>query len=346
MSEPTPRGNTPLHTALRWTLRLLLTGGVTWFVLSRVGVSVAEVEAGAAFLGTPRWGLLTLSSLLLLAGLLFSARLWGRMVRELGGEDPGFFPAARIVFSANLGRYLPGKVWQVAGFALLARRAAIPMAIGTAAALLIQGFLLLAAAVAGAPALATLLGGFGETTPAGTLLGPVGALLVLALLLTARPVLSHLLSFGFRITRVPRESAPTLRKGFGLRWLSLHLLIWMGHGLAFALFVAGLGLPVTSAAVVPAFAGAYLLGYLALFAPAGIGVREGFLIAFLRPELGAAAVSVALLARIWMTVVELVPAGALALWEVYRVPSTGGEDEPGVGVRSGRNSRERGGEGA
>ncbi len=38
-----------------------------------------------------------------------------------------------------------------------------------------------------------------------------------------------------------------------------------------------------------AYPAAYVLGYVAIFAPAGIGIREGFLIAFLDPILGAGA---------------------------------------------------------
>ncbi len=51
-----------------------------------------------------------------------------------------------------------------------------------------------------------------------------------------------------------------------------------------------------------------------LFAPAGIGVREGALIALLTPHLGAPAAGVlAIVARLWTTGVELVPAGAFWL---------------------------------
>jgi uncharacterized membrane protein YbhN (UPF0104 family) len=54
----------------------------------------------------------------------------------------------------------------------------------------------------------------------------------------------------------------------------------------------------------------YLLGYLALFAPAGLGVREGAMMTVLtyaglatRPE----AALVALTSRVWLTLLEVVP---------------------------------------
>ena len=100
-----------------------------------------------------------------------------------------------------------------------------------------------------------------------------------------------------------------------------YLLNWIAYGFAFVLFVRGLGFSVGWLELMSSFAAAYLLGYIAIFAPAGLGVREGFLVAFLEPELAGAAVGVAVLTRVWMTVVELLPAGGFAIWEVARTDS-------------------------
>jgi hypothetical protein len=66
---------------------------------------------------------------------------------------------------------------------------------------------------------------------------------------------------------------------------------------------------VQGAAIFPA---AYLLGYVAVFAPAGLGIREGFLILFLNPILGTGSGVVAVSARLWTTLMELLPALPLA----------------------------------
>jgi len=48
-----------------------------------------------------------------------------------------------------------------------------------------------------------------------------------------------------------------------------------------------------------------------VFAPAGLGVREGFLIALLTSTIGVgAATALAAASRLWTTVVEVVPAAA------------------------------------
>jgi hypothetical protein len=101
-------------------------------------------------------------------------------------------------------------------------------------------------------------------------------------------------------------------RGFGVRWLGLYALSWILQGGAFWILATGLGLAIPLLLGVSVFPAAYLLGYLAIFAPAGFGIREGFLIAFLNPILGAAGAVLAVVARLWTVLVELGPALVLA----------------------------------
>jgi hypothetical protein len=106
---------------------------------------------------------------------------------------------------------------------------------------------------------------------------------------------------------------PILSRGFGLRWTTLYVLNWSLYAVAFWLLFLGLEGWAPFLYVGPAFAAAYVGGYLALFAPAGLGVREGLLAAFLAPVLRPeAALAVAVAARIWATAVEVIPAALLA----------------------------------
>jgi hypothetical protein len=73
-------------------------------------------------------------------------------------------------------------------------------------------------------------------------------------------------------------------------------------------------LPGTFLETAPAFAAAYVAGYVMVFSPAGLGIREGVLTLFLAPVTGqGTAAAFSLLARLWTTAVELLPAGALWL---------------------------------
>ena len=58
----------------------------------------------------------------------------------------------------------------------------------------------------------------------------------------------------------------------------------------------------------PAFAVSYVAGYLAIFAPAGAGIREGFLMVLLQPVMATeAALVFAVITRLWTTTLELIP---------------------------------------
>ncbi len=325
----TGRGGGPgIPRWLRLALQVGLTVGLTLLLVDRLGVGIRDALALERALPAPRLLPLSLSIPLLLGAFYLAARLWGRMVGELGGPDPGGWASFRIVMVANLGRYIPGKLWPLAGLALLSRRKGIPASTGTTSGLLVQGFSLAGAAVLGLPALLRALPGWEAGGPGGLGGGSMGSspgaagLLAVALLLVLVGVASLPAVTGwgirllFRLAGRPSTDAPRPGISFGPRWLLWHLVVWAAYGLAFAVFLRGLGFDVPVLEAAPAFTAAYLLGYVALFAPAGIGIREGFLIAFLQPALGGSAAAVAVLARLWMTAVELLPAGILAAREI------------------------------
>lgn len=288
-------------------LQLLATGVVTWFILRVVGFNLEELRAFDLSALVVNWGLIGLSSALLLLAYLYSAALWGLMVGEIGAYEVGFVPSLRVFFTANLGRYLPGKLWQIAGLAYLAKGEGVPAPAATGAAILGQAFSLAGATLVGGG----ILLGNGRGPAFGGAWAAAG-LLVLLLVATIPGILKGLLGFWFRLAKrdVPKGFRPD--HAFGVRWMGLYAIGWTLQGLAFWVLVRGLGFDASLLQGVPAFPAAYVAGYLVLFAPAGVGVREGMLVVFLGPVLGAGAAVVALLARLWTTVMELVPALLLA----------------------------------
>ena len=83
---------------------------------------------------------------------------------------------------------------------------------------------------------------------------------------------------------------------------------WICLSFAFGLFV--MAVTPTSAdhlvALARAFIASYLIGYLALVAPGGLGVREGAITFLLTPMVGPGpAAGLALLSRLWITATEL-----------------------------------------
>jgi uncharacterized membrane protein YbhN (UPF0104 family) len=137
---------------------------------------------------------------------------------------------------------------------------------------------------------------------------------VVVLTVTIPAVFRPLLRFGMRW--VPGDAPAEVPIGAleGLRWLGLYTLNWAGYALAFWLLMRGLSLPGSPLVLGPAFAASWVLGYLVLFAPAGLGVRESAMVVLLSPSVGAGpAALAAIIARVWTTVVEVVPAGAFWL---------------------------------
>ena len=185
----------------------------------------------------------------------------------------------RVFFTANLGRYLPGKLWQIAGLAYLARGEGVPAGTATGAAILGQAFSLAGATLLGAGVLLEIGGGglgggwavvLLDPSPGGHLpRDPEG-----------------LLPFWFRLARqeVPAGFRPD--HAFGIRWMGLTR--WRGsfRGWPSGCWPGGWVSKLTLLEGVPAFPAAYVAGYLALFAPAGVGIREGVLVVLLGPVLG------------------------------------------------------------
>jgi hypothetical protein len=158
---------------------------------------------------------------------------WRRVVLSMGNQL-GFFPALRIWFLASLGKYVPGKVWSIAGAAVLAQRAGVDPSSAVAGALVLQALALGSGAVAVA---LTARDAFRTVAP-GVL--PIA----LAVLLAAVAGIASLASQPFldRISRFLPRSLPPLR-AVPAHMLALafaaNLLAWTGYGVALLFLARG-----------------------------------------------------------------------------------------------------------
>lgn len=310
----------PSSTTLAWTIRVLVTAAVTVAILRAVGVGLADVrdlQLDPSLVSPTRVGA---SVLLLLLGFGASALLWRGLVVALGGPRIGAWNAVGVTLVANLGRYLPGKVFQLLGLALLGRRLGIPAGVATGAAVLGQILHLVAAALVGGG----LVGATGWTAGSWQYL-PLLAGGAVILVVSWPGMAARLLAWVGRLGRSPGDGPPHGVPRTLLPWAVGYAGNWLLLGLAFQALASGLGIPLSYGMAVSAFAAAYLLGYVALFAPAGLGVREGFLVAFLSPAVGPGpAVVLATAQRIWMTGAEAL--GAAAAWPGLNASAAAGGD--------------------
>lgn len=251
---------------------------------------------------------LLLTSILALSGVL----LWGvwvwRVVLRSFGSEVAMRPLARIWFLANLGRYIPGVIWQFVSLAHLGAAAGLPPLVAVTSLLVQMGILLLAAAILGVYLLPPSLAGDLEpllwaarwTGPAALVLvhpGVIRGALAVVARLTRRPVI------GWNGTWAD-----------GLLLLLLSCVSWILYGGAFYLFLRSLvDLPSTALPAVTAMnALAFIVGYVVFFAPGGLGFKEGalaVLLAGLMPR--PVAFSLAIAARLWTIAAEVLPASFL-----------------------------------
>lgn len=281
--------------ALKVVLLLAVLGACAWYL-------VHHWEEGRAALAgtTPRWGPLAGSAAAVLAAYAVLIGVW-RAILAGAGERLAFWPAARIWTVSNLGKYVPGKVWQMSAMALMARDRGVS---GVAAA----GSALLSTLV-------TLVTGLAVTVLTGTRALPAAATLVAAVVMVAGlAALPFVLPLGERMARrlTGRELVfPRL----GLRALAIAVvgssLGWVLLGLGFHLLGRGLGvldLPVTTS--IAAFTGSYLVGFVTLFSPGGVGTREGTMQTMLEGAGVATGEALVLVvaSRLWLTVLEILPA--------------------------------------
>ena len=226
------------------------------------------------------WFALAGAFLLGMAGTAAGAAIWLFILRDLGVRTQRRW--AGLFFQAQLGKYIPGSVWQYAGRAAVARSNGLPVR-PVAISLPIE---FVAAAVAGGATGAFLLGWWGAAVVAAA---------AIVLLVIQRPA---------RVRALP---LPTT-----IRATLLYLPVWLLLGGSFWLCAHGLlGVPAQDLAFyIGAFAVAWLAGLLAVYAPGGLGVREAVLVALLSGRIGAAdALVVAAASRLILIAVDLALAG-------------------------------------
>jgi hypothetical protein len=267
------------------------------------------------------WVYVLASGVLVLATYLVLIEAWRTTLRVWSARLP-FASAARIWFVSNLGKYVPGKVWQIAAMGTMAQREGVApvAAIGSSLIVnlvnIIAGFAVIA--LTAGDQIAAAIGVDSADGAARSTRTAVVAMAALGIvgLLAAPVVVPRLVALAARATgrslTMPHVPPRTVWVAAATTATS-----WVLYGIAFALFARGVSPSATgnASSYIAVYTGSYLAGYLALFAPGGVGVREAVLVlAMPRFQLASAADAavIAVASRLWLTVLEVVP-GVLLL---------------------------------
>jgi len=128
----------------RLVLSVLVPLVIVWFIARSIINNWAAINAH-------QWGFhggwLALASGLYLFVVVFLVQLWAGLLRASAGRSPGLARAYRVSSLANLGKYLPGKVWTVMGVIYLMKKDGYSAGSTFAASMLHQAFTILTGAI-------------------------------------------------------------------------------------------------------------------------------------------------------------------------------------------------------
>jgi len=284
-----------------WGSQVLLAAVLVWFVARAIHDQWATFRTLSVTL-RPKPELLVAAMITVLATYAVLIGVW-RGIVIAWGERLSYRDAVRIWCLSNLGRYLPGKVWSVAGLAVLARRTGVSAWAATGSAVVTQ-----AVAVGTGVSVVALAAPTSLSPPAIALAAAVAVAVVLVV------VDGRLPRWALRVAG--SETALTrLPPGAVLLAAGATLVSWMTYGVGFWLVARGLlgadTLGIREA--IGIFAAGYLAGLIALFAPGGVGVREAVYLAMLAPHVGGGgAVALAVGSRLLLTLTEIMSAALAA----------------------------------
>ena len=261
------------------------------------------------------WGghplLLVTHAFLTAVALLFLFLGWRGVLAALGQRFT-WRETAYAWLVPNLGKYLPGKVVMYAGRLEFLHRCGARRSVVSAAVIME----LLLSCMAALPFLACRLA-FGLQGGPTWSLTATGVVLVLSLIPLFWPRLLVVIANRCLLALRREGLAITLRPLAMLLPLSFYFLAWVAYGLAGDSLARALELPQRAGTLLTgsAFVSAWLLGFLSLITPGGLGVREGVLVVLLGPRTPAAVLAAtAVAARLTWTVAEV--GGALIGWLV------------------------------
>lgn len=247
-------------------------------------------------------GLVVASLGVAFAYLLLTMMSWRAVLADLGSR---LGPRATfgVFFVSQLGKYVPGGVWNVVAASELGADHQVPRRRSLSAMLVTLFVSVVSGLAIGVPTLALTAGGLEGAYRWLWLLLPVSVALL------APPVMNRVLGTVMRLARRDPLEHPLTARGT-LAAVGWAVASWCVAGVQVWLLALGVDVeasPSSLARVTGAYAIAWVVGFLVLVVPAGLGAREVVLLALLAPLVpsdGAVLVLV-LVSRIVLTVADV-----------------------------------------
>jgi hypothetical protein len=282
---------------IKWILQALLIAVIFYFLARNLYLNwnkIVEYEWNI------NYSFLASSLVLSIVGAFLIALGWNLILRVLGGRL-GYKRALKIFFITDLAKYVPGKVWTIAGKIYLCTKEGIPLA-KTSASVVIQPLIQV---ITGILMFLVSLPFWTKTSDFMNKLYLLFPLIPIGLVLLHPAIMTKLLNFG--LTKLKQKPIELNTK---YRDILLILLLWCGLWILSGITYYFLIISVQSFPVswLPVTIGIFSIAGVSQFlTPSGIGVLEGVLTVLLGLYLPVPiAILIALLARVWKTVTELI----------------------------------------
>ncbi|UCD63163.1 MAG: flippase-like domain-containing protein [Candidatus Zixiibacteriota bacterium] len=323
-----PKFSLKARSVLVQILKYLLIAVVVYFAGKKLVDNWTEVAAY-------QWRLNPLFLLLSVAGhlvtFLLLSKVWCFLISGFGYRV-SLPHAFKISYIANLGRYIPGKIWPVFGMVYLARKIEVSEEAAVTSWGLAQmfaipaSFLVCLIAVVINPQL--LSSEVSRALSVGIYVAGAVVFVLSLVMIVAPAKMLYLFNCLLRMLGRP-EISFRLSPAVAVKIYLGYFVCWALFGFSFWLFLLSISgdmfVPVIAAA--GAFVIAYQIGYLTIFSPGGLGVRELVLTSVLTAYLGPVAAGVAVACRLWNMVSEII--AALIALKIRLVSGSGGGNTTG-----------------
>ncbi|MFJ3034280.1 YbhN family protein [Curtobacterium pusillum] len=300
-ATPTTGRRARVLTIVKWAAAVVAVAFLVWSIAKQwdkivhdfASLDVTTVTVGIVFT---------------IVALVANMLSWRAMMAASGYRVP-LAAASSIFFVGQLGKYIPGGVWSIAAQAELGRAHGLQRTGSAVAALASMLVSMVTAAIVGI--VAVLL----ATSTGFATFWWLILVIVVGLVCLTPPVLGRLIAIAFRVLRRPPQDTTLTWSGtvMSLVW---SLAMWVAYGVQATVVLRALGAdsPALFPVAVGAYAVAWLVGFVVVIAPAGIGPREGILVLLLGSVAGGSApLALAVISRVFMTIGDVVLAGVGAV---------------------------------
>lgn len=279
---------------IRWLFLAVALAGLLW-VIAKNWVSLAQALASLP------WQIAVASFALAIVYVFFTMWSWRVILADLGSAL-NWNTSIQLFGISQIGKYIPGGVWNIVAAAEIGRDHDIPARRSVTAMTVAVLISLLSGT--GIGVITVLSTSIAIQVPTWLIV----LLLVILVALLMPPVLNRLIGFGFKLLKRPVPERQMTFKGLSLGTL-LAVIAWGIAGAQIWLLACGFGMQPSASSMalaIGAYALAWVAGFLVVFVPAGTGVRESILGLFFASALTSGGVlAVVLVSRIAMTFADL-----------------------------------------